>query len=93
MRELINHTKLHGDNELKSDSARLQELKFILEQALEEFCEIDSRFQWADPVAENRVDIWFNLMDAISNLENTCDKYDNACKVVSAAKNVKQITA
>lgn len=88
---MINHCRINGTAGLSSDAARLGELMVILEDALNEFADIDQRFNWNDLLCEPRKNIWLNMIDVVEDIKETCSKYNSTLGVVNAAMTMQRI--
>lgn len=85
MGNLIKHCKLHGTNELESDAARLELLTVQIADLLDEFEEINQRFNWCDDLSEPRKNVGLNLLDVLMSLELTCSNYRSSLDIARAA--------
>ena len=79
------HVKIHGVQQLESDTARIEHLCMQLSDILEEFGEIDQNFQWSDELSEPRKNIWLNLYGILMDFEKTKESYVSTLGVAKAA--------
>lgn len=88
---VIKHIRLNGNAGLSSDAARLGELKSVIEDALNEFTDIDQRFNWSDDLSEPRKNLWLNMVDILFALEETCSAYNSTLGIVNAAMQMPRL--